>query len=552
MLSSLIHVQYCYDYLINQISIGLLLYAHLPAAIISLFFGGYLLYKTKKLESVTLFIVCVSFSIWCFLSISTWFAFLGSSNTMFTWSLIDVFALAMFFFSYYFLYSFITKNDLPMWQKVIGVGILLPTIIWTFLGSNLTAFNGNYCEAIENEFVVAYPYYAEAIYLLSVIILTIVEYRKITNKTDKREILLAGLGVSIFLFFFCSATLLVNILVNNDLLSGYAYNFEIYGLFGMPLLLIFLGYLVVKYKAFDLKVFTSQALVVILIVFVGSQFAFLQDFSSIILNAVTLVLVAWIGLSLIRNVRKEIEAKEKIEKLASDLESANTGQERFIHFLSHEIKGYLSIAKDGFASIVEGDYGIVAPSLTTMAGNALQRMTDGVDTVQNILTSANLKSGNMTFNMASFDLRKSVVAVAKMLAQKVIAKGLTLEVHIDDSSDYTIVGDQDNISRHVILNLIDNAINYTLKGKIEIGLSKDDSSVLFTVKDSGVGITEEDKKKLFTEGGRGKDSTKVNAHSTGHGLFIAKNIVAAHKGKIWAESAGQDMGTTFFVELPIK
>ena len=552
MLFPLIGIQYCFDFLINQIPVQLLLYSHIPTAAITLFFGTYVLLKTKNLTGFNLFVVCLLFAIYCFLDLASWFSFLGSSITMFAWSLLGLVSLCFFLFSYYFLYTFTTKHDLPLWQKISGIIVLFPTAWMTFAGNTLQSFDANTCASIDASFANIYLYIVEPVLILAVIIFTIVQYGKIKTKVEKTEALLGGIGVSIFLFFIFSSTFLANFFINYGANADYVYNYEIYGLFGMPLLLIFLGYLVVKYKAFDLKVFTSQALVVVLVVFVGSQFAFLQAFSSIVLNAITLVLVAWIGLSLIRNVRKEIEAKEKIEKLATDLESANTGQETFIHFLSHEIKGYLSVAKDGFASIVEGDYGSVPPPLTAMAGNALQRMTDGVDTVQNILTSANLKSGKMIFNMAPFDFRRSVVAVAKMLTQNAVSRGLTLDVHIDESCDYTIMGDQDNITRHVIKNLVDNAINYTLKGKIEIGLSKKESSVLFSVKDSGVGITEEDKKKLFTEGGRGKDSTKVNAHSTGHGLFIAKNIVMAHKGKIWVESAGQDMGTTFFVELPIK
>ena len=62
----------------------------------------------------------------------------------------------------------------------------------------------------------------------------------------------------------------------------------------------------------------------------------------------------------------------------------------------------------------------------------------------------------------------------------------------------------------------------------------------------------EDKKALFTEGGRGKDSLATNVDSTGYGLYIAKQIVLEHKGAIWAESEGRDKGSEFIVELPKK
>ena len=80
-------------------------------------------------------------------------------------------------------------------------------------------------------------------------------------------------------------------------------------------------------------------------------------------------------------------------------------------------------------------------------------------------------------------------------------------------------------------------------------MSKTDGKILFSVKDTGVGLTKEDKEKLFTEGGKGKNSQKINVDSTGFGLFIAKNIVEAHNGKIWAESEGEGKGSEFWVEL---
>jgi signal transduction histidine kinase len=99
--------------------------------------------------------------------------------------------------------------------------------------------------------------------------------------------------------------------------------------------------------------------------------------------------------------------------------------------------------------------------------------------------------------------------------------------------------------------LIDNSISYTPTGSIGVSLKKESNKIILTVKDTGVGITDEDKKHLFTEGGHGKDSQKVNVHSTGYGLFITKSIVEAHGGTVRAESEGQDKGSTFTVEFPI-
>ena len=129
-------------------------------------------------------------------------------------------------------------------------------------------------------------------------------------------------------------------------------------------------------------------------------------------------------------------------------------------------------------------------------------------------------------------------------------KGVHFEVVIAPRGAYMIDGDEEKIRGHVIRNLIDNAIRYTQSGSISAGLSRHDGKIRFSVQDTGVGITPEDRARLFTEGGRGKDSIKINVHSTGYGLFIAKQVVEAHGGKIWAESEGAGKGSAFTAEFP--
>ncbi|HEC94241.1 MAG TPA: HAMP domain-containing histidine kinase, partial [Candidatus Kaiserbacteria bacterium] len=123
---------------------------------------------------------------------------------------------------------------------------------------------------------------------------------------------------------------------------------------------------------------------------------------------------------------------------------------------------------------------------------------------------------------------------------------------IDENvGQYMISADADKLSEHVFRNLIGNAIAYTIKGSVVVSLSKDSSGkIIFSVKDTGVGINDEDKKRLFTEGGHGKDSIKVNAHSTGYGLYIAKSIIEAHKGTVHAQSDGTGKGSQFIAEFP--
>jgi len=100
--------------------------------------------------------------------------------------------------------------------------------------------------------------------------------------------------------------------------------------------------------------------------------------------------------------------------------------------------------------------------------------------------------------------------------------------------------------------LIDNSIRYTPKGGIRLKLTKNNNTILFRIEDTGVGISNALKPKLFTKGGRDENSLRVNINSTGFGLAFVKEVVVAHKGRVWAESAGSGMGSTFYMELPLN
>lgn len=545
MLSIFIHAPYCYQYLVNQIPMGLLLYSHLPTSLIALCFGAYVFYKARNLPAFLFFNICLIFTIWAAFDLSAWFAFLGADNVMFTWSLLDFVAVLMFFFTYYFLYTFLTGKDLPLWQKLVGIAVLLPTAVVAFMGWNIPTYDLNSCTALENSSYTIYTYITEAFYILAAIVFVVLHYLKSKDRATRNSTLLAGTGVLIFFGFFFSASFLVSLFASSDI-SSYVYNYLIYGLFGMPIFLIYLGYLIVRYHAFNLKMFGAQALIAALVAILASEYAFVASLTSRILVTVTLALTCIIGYELIRSVRREIEQRERIEALARDLEVANENQVTLIHFITHQIKGFVTKSRNIFSMALEGDFGAIPAQLKPMIEEGFRSDTQGVNTIQEILNASNIKSGKVTYSMKPFDLKALVDGIVSDLRPTAEAKGLTLTA---ETEPVTLTGDSAQLT-NAFKNLVDNSVKYTLKGAVDVSLKKAADKILFTISDTGVGITPEDMKNLFTEGGHGKESTKVNVESTGFGLYIVKNIIVAHKGRVWAESDGPGKGSRFIVELP--
>ena len=232
-----------------------------------------------------------------------------------------------------------------------------------------------------------------------------------------------------------------------------------------------------------------------------------------------------------------------------ELKETARKQRELLHFFSHEVKGHLAKSKAAFASIVEGDYGPLSSPLDTMAHAALADSEKGVETVMSMLDNSDAESGAMRFNKKPFDLSAVARRVAEEFRPRIERKGLTLMTSIDDVC--VLSGDEEKLERHVLRNLLENALRYTPVGHIELSLKKADGGIRLSVADTGIGIAENDMQKLFTEGGRGEHAKDINTDSTGYGLFVAKQVVEGNGGRIWAHSSGSGAGSTFFVEFPL-
>src|SRR6185369_2029477 len=99
--------------------------------------------------------------------------FLGSDKMMTAWSLLDITSILFFCFAYYFLYTFVMGKDLPLWQKIALVALMLPTAIATVLGLTLDQYDANSCEATRSGLITYYPFVAQGIILLASLAFTV-------------------------------------------------------------------------------------------------------------------------------------------------------------------------------------------------------------------------------------------------------------------------------------------------------------------------------------------------------------------------------------------
>ncbi|OHA41414.1 MAG: hypothetical protein A3H68_02200 [Candidatus Taylorbacteria bacterium RIFCSPLOWO2_02_FULL_46_40] len=318
------------------------------------------------------------------------------------------------------------------------------------------------------------------------------------------------------------------------------------------------SYAVLKHNLFNIKVIATEILVFVLWLFI-----FISTFSSeTLINQITngslLVLLTIFGLLLIKNVRKEVQLREKIEKLAKDLEAANERlkeldvmKTEFISFATHQIRGPLTAIK-GYASLlIEGDYGQIAPEIKDPVDKIFQSSNSLTVLVEDYLNVSRIEQGRMKFEFTAFDLSKLVAQTAEELKPNIEKKGLKLNLDVD--GEMPVFGDAGKI-KQVISNVIDNSAKYTERGEITVTArtNPETKKALVTIKDTGVGIDPAVMPKLFQKFSRAMDASKANILGTGLGLYVARQLIEAHKGgRIWAESEGKDKGSTFSIELPL-
>ncbi len=241
---------------------------------------------------------------------------------------------------------------------------------------------------------------------------------------------------------------------------------------------------------------------------------------------------------------------KEVEKLNADLRVANEGQADLLHILNHQIKGYLTKARLIFDDLLEDtSYGL-SEKAKPMVKQGFDSVTEGVNFVQDFLNASNIEKGTFTYNMVPTDLRLIVSEEAEGQRGVATEKGLSFDLEIEEGL-YNLTGDTAEL-RQAVKNLIDNSIRYTPKGRVNVQLTMNNGKAQLKVEDTGVGLSEEVKPKLFTKGGRDKDSQKININSTGFGLAFVKGVAEAHKGRVWAESAGVGQGSQFYMELPLK
>jgi PAS domain S-box-containing protein len=242
--------------------------------------------------------------------------------------------------------------------------------------------------------------------------------------------------------------------------------------------------------------------------------------------------------SIFRDITHEVE----VDRLKSE----------FVATVSHELRTPMTSIRGYVDILLMGAAGAVSESQAHFL-DIVKTNTERLNVLVNdLLDVSRMEAGRVMLSMHSVDLQEVASEVVAELQRRSSREKKPMEVTLEAEKSLPRVNADPERIRQILGNLMDNAYNYTpVEGKIKVILHKENGNVQVDIQDSGIGISLEQRERVFERFFRGEDPMVLATPGTGLGLSIVKQLVEMHHGKIWMDSMGiPGQGSTFSFTLP--
>jgi signal transduction histidine kinase len=247
--------------------------------------------------------------------------------------------------------------------------------------------------------------------------------------------------------------------------------------------------------------------------------------------------------------KKLVETQEELKNSLEELKSLDVKKDEFISIAAHELKTPLT-SIHGFSQLLQNRDVAKNPEkrekYLKIMDNETKRLAK---LVTDILDLSRIDLRTLKLNFEEVEISRLMEDVRREMNVQMKEKGLKSEYDLEKGLP-DIVTDKERLTE-ILLNLINNAIKYTPKGKITVKVSRENDFVHFTVKDTGIGIEKEYYDKLFQRFYQIDSSYTRKTGGTGLGLALCREFVTLLGGKIWFESE-EGKGSEFHFILPLK
>lgn len=518
-------------------------------ALLSIFLGILVLISDKKSTSNRLFFAFnISAAIWIFSSLAAKYSTIDTVEPFVSIG----FAAASLLVYFFLMFSITFPNNQNLFNKFWHWLAIPPMafVVLSFMNMVAVATPDSANGFIVSNSTMYIPY---AVFLFVYIVISIIKlitnYKRESGIT-KSQIFYILLGSSLYAFFALIFSLVIPILTEDP-------NIYKWGIYSVIIFLIFAAYAIVERGFLKTRVILTDAIVTGVIFILLIQALLSDNLQRGLVNFSILIVVSYGGFLIIKSVKKEIEQNKKLQSQANKLEKdkeelikLDAAKDEFLMMATHElttpitaIRGKLSMAiEENMAKLNEEQKEYFTPAYDAI--NRLNHIS------QELVSAALINQNKLVINPENGNLDQLISGIVEESRKSAEAKGNKIE-YIFKFKAENIAFDSKKI-KEVITNLIVNAIHFTEKGKIEISVNRTDSDIVISVSDNGKGIPLDSQKTLFdkfSQNGRFDPLNPTEQQGAGLGLFIDKEIIELHHGKIWFEST-EGKGSTFYFSLP--
>lgn len=241
-----------------------------------------------------------------------------------------------------------------------------------------------------------------------------------------------------------------------------------------------------------------------------------------------------------------LAANAELRTQAEQLIEAHQHQDRFLSNMSHELRTPLN-SIIGFSELLETRAGhLTTEKQRTYAKRILTAAEHLLALITSLLDLAKSGAGTLRALAVEFDLSSAALEVCSLLAPLAEKKGLTLETDIEKG---LFLNADPRMIRQILINLLGNAIKYTLTGGVKVRLKNSPASCLLEVEDTGIGIPAEEQGNLFRDFHRVGNAARIAVDGVGIGLVLSRRLAALNHASIRFVST-EGKGSTFTLELP--
>lgn len=241
----------------------------------------------------------------------------------------------------------------------------------------------------------------------------------------------------------------------------------------------------------------------------------------------------------------------KLSESNLKLKELDKVKSEFLSVASHQLYTPLTALRGYLSMLLEGDFGSLMEKqkpVFDILNKSAERL---IALIRDLLDISRIESGRLEMKLESVNLVDTTDALVRDLMPNAMNKKLQLIFHKPAQPLPHVVVDTQRI-RQVMLNFIDNAIKYTPQGQIDVNLKQESDELVFSVTDTGRGLSKDEIVQLFTKFTRVGGAQRLHTEGTGLGLYFAKQIVGEHHGDVGVTSPGHKKGSAFSMRLPIE